>query len=82
MLIDSIIKQYEFETKLISIGNVQMGISVLEYFKNLAESLQIIGYDYHRFIIYLDEIIKSKKEIKFKNNENNILKREKNKENI
>ena len=64
MLIDSIIKQYEFETKLISIGNVQMGISVLEYFKNLAESLQIIGYDYHRFIIYLDEIIKSKKEIK------------------
>lgn len=63
-LINNIINIYEFNTKLINIGNVQMGISVLEYFKNLAESLQNIGYDYHRFIIYLDDIITSKKEIK------------------
>lgn len=63
-LINCIVDTYDFNMKLINIGNVQMGISVLEYFKNLSESLQDIGYDYHKFIVYLDDIISSKKEIK------------------
>ncbi|MCI5967338.1 MAG: UvrD-helicase domain-containing protein [Tenericutes bacterium] len=63
-LINCIVETYDFNMKLINIGNVQMGISVLEYFKNLSESLQDIGYDYHKFIVYLDDIISSKKEIK------------------
>ena len=63
-LISNIVREFEFDSKLVSIGNVQMGISVLEYFINLADSLQNIGYDYHRFIVYLDDIISNKKEIK------------------
>lgn len=63
-LISKIIEIYDFNSKLITIGNVQMGISVLEYFLDLANNLQTLDYDYHRFIKYLDDIISSEKEIK------------------
>ncbi len=63
-LISIIIEEFEFSKKLITFGNVQMGISVLEYFLDLASNLQELGYDYHRFIVYLDYIIDSGKAIK------------------
>jgi len=63
-LIEKIKEIYLFDEKLITIGNVEMGISVLEYFLELSQNLQELGYDYHRFIVYLDNIIESKKEIK------------------
>ncbi len=62
-LLENIIQEFEFETKLIEIGNIQTGISVLEYFKNLSINLQNLGYDYQQFITYLDGIIQSEKEI-------------------
>ncbi len=63
-LVDLIIDEFNFYETMITYGNVSMGLTVLEYFQNLADSLQSIGYDYHRFIIYLDYIIDSGKEIK------------------
>lgn len=72
-VISNIIDEFEFAKKMITFGNVEMGLSVLEYFLNLASNLQELGYDYHRFIVYLDYIIESGKEIKIPvsvNNEN------------
>lgn len=63
-VISNLIDEFEISQKIITVGNVQMGISVLEYFLNLADNLQNLGYDYHKFIIYLDDIIDSGKEIK------------------
>lgn len=63
-LIDEIIEKFDFYKKIITYGNVSMGLSVLEYFQDLATNLQVLGYDYHRFIVYLEYIIESGKEIK------------------
>lgn len=63
-LISKIIEEFDFSSKMITYGNISMGISVLEYFQDLATNLQELDYDYHRFISYLDYIIESGKEIK------------------
>ena len=63
-LIEEIIYEFDFSNKLISVGNIDMGIAVLEYFLNLSKSLQDLGYDYHDFINYLDEVIKNKSDIR------------------
>lgn len=63
-LLSKIVEVYDFHTNLIKVGNVQMGISVLEYFIELATNIQNLGYDYKYFIKYLDDIIDTKKEIK------------------
>jgi len=63
-IISKIIDEFEISEKIINFGNIEMGIAVLEYFLNLADNLQNLGYDYHRFIEYLDNIIENGKEIK------------------
>lgn len=63
-LINKIIEEFDFSSKIITYGNINIGLSVLEYFQNLSTNLQEIGYDYHKFIKYLDYIIESGKEIK------------------
>jgi len=63
-IIKQIIEKFEFSKKIITYGNVGMGLSVLEYFQDLATNLQELGYDYHKFIAYLEYIIESGKEIK------------------
>ena len=63
-IISKIIDEFEISEKIINFGNIEMGIAVLEYFLNLADNLQNLGYDYHRFIEYLDYIIENGKEIK------------------
>lgn len=63
-LLSKIVEVFDFHTNLIRVGNVQMGISVLEYFIELATNIQNLGYDYKYFITYLDNIIDTNKEIK------------------
>lgn len=63
-LIEKVKDVFCFDEKLITIGNIEMGIAVLEYFLGLANDLQKLGYNYHKFILYLEDIIDSKKEIK------------------
>lgn len=63
-IINEIIDRFKFSEKIITYGNVSMGLSVLEYFQDLANNLQELGYDYHKFITYLEYIIESGKEIK------------------
>lgn len=63
-IINEIIKEFDFSSKIITYGNISMGLAVLEYFQELATDLQKLSYDYHNFIIYLDDIIESGKEIK------------------
>ena len=63
-LLELIIEKFDFSSKIITYGSVEMGLSVLDYFLELASNLEELGYDYHRFIEYLDYIIKNQKQIK------------------
>ncbi len=63
-LMNEIVDKFDFSKTIIAYGNVSMGLSVLEYFKDLTTNLQELGYDYHKFITYLEYIIESGKEIK------------------
>lgn len=63
-IISSIIEEFCFTEKMITVGNIQTGLAVLDYFIELAGNLQKLDYDYHRFISYLDYIVEQGKEIK------------------
>lgn len=63
-LISIIIEEFAFSEKMITVGNIEMGLAVLEYFTELSSNLQKLDYDYHHFILYLDYIIENEKEIK------------------
>ncbi len=63
-LLSRIKEEFAFDQKLIQVGNIEMGIAVLEYFLSLAQNLQKLGYDYHRFLVYLDYMIDNQKEMK------------------
>ena len=63
-LIELIKEEFEFDLKMITVGNVEVRLTILEYFINLCDSLENLNYDYHMFIKYLDDIIENKREIK------------------
>lgn len=63
-IISTLVEEFSFSERMITVGNVKMGLAVLEYFIELSSNLQKLDYDYHRFILYLDYIIESGKEIK------------------
>lgn len=63
-IVSTIIEEFPFAEKMITVGNIQTGLAVLDYFIELASNLQNLDYDYHRFILYLDYIIEKGKEIK------------------
>ncbi len=56
---------FQWEEKLITIGNVEIGRKRLEYFYNLAESLENIGKTAEDFIAYLEEILESEDKVSF-----------------
>lgn len=63
-IISTIIEEFSFAEKMITVGNIQIGLAVLDYFIELAGNLQKLDYDYHKFILYLNYIIENGKEIK------------------
>lgn len=63
-VISMIVEEFSFYKKIITVGNVKMAVTVLEYLIEVANYLQELDYDYHHFILYLDDIITNKKEIK------------------
>lgn len=63
----TLIEEFQFYEKLITVGNIQMSISILEYFLELTANLEKLGYTYHEFIDYIEYIIENKKEIKISN---------------
>lgn len=64
-LILKIIDEFDFYQRLITIGDINLRISVLDKLVNLASDLMILDYDYLVFIDYLDDVLNdSHKEIK------------------
>ena len=64
-LILKIIDEFDFYERLITVGDINLRISVLDKLVNLANDLMILDYDYLVFIDYLDDILNDPhKEIK------------------
>ena len=64
-LLVEIIDKFSFYEKMITVGNIQNHIIVLDYLVELATNLSDIGYTINDFYDYLDSILKNKYEIKF-----------------
>ena len=60
-LMERIKDVFNFDERIITVGNVNVRISTLEYFINLAGDLSSMDYDYHKFIEYLTSIIENDK---------------------
>ena len=62
-LVERIRYLFDFDNKMISVGDIEIRTTILDYFINLSESLASLDYDYKMFIEYLDDIISNKREI-------------------
>ena len=66
ILLHRILTTYQFYQKLILVGNVGDAIIRLDYFEDLANSVETLGFTIEDFGEYLDEMIASKTEIRYK----------------
>lgn len=70
-----LINEFDFYTKLIRVGNVELSTNNLEYIIETASNLKKLGYTLEEFSLYLKNIIESGKEIKIPammGNENSV----------
>lgn len=56
---------FQFEDKLVTVGNIEIGRKRLEYFYHLAESLENVGKTVEDFIDYLEEIFENGDKVSF-----------------
>ena len=56
-LIDNIITKYDIYNKLVTIGDINNSLSLLDYLKDLGSSLSNLGYTPIEFVSYIDNII-------------------------
>ena len=59
-LLITIIDEFNFYEKMITVGNISLRITILDKMVNLAEELSNIDYDINIFIDYLDNILNDK----------------------
>ena len=64
VLLNMIVDKFDFINKLITVGNIENKISILDYLKNTFVDLDSIGYGINELNDYLDSIINTNKEIK------------------
>ena len=70
-IIEEIIEKFNFYENIISVGNIDSHIAVLDYIINLASSLSDIGYTIIDFYNYLEEVIENKSDIRLNKDSNN-----------
>ncbi len=63
-LLYTIIKEFDFYNKLITIGDVEERLTKLEYFINNCDNLNNLGMDIYEISNYFEEILKSDNDIK------------------
>lgn len=59
-LIDNIITDYDVYNKLVTMGDINSSISMLDYLKDLGNSLSNLGYTPVEFTSYIDDILDDK----------------------
>ncbi len=67
-LLDYLITEYDFYNKIITVGNIKETLIRLDYFKELASSLENLGYTYLDFLDYLEAMILKDETIKYSTN--------------
>jgi len=71
MLLDTIINEFDFYNKIITVGNIKESIIRLEYIVNLSKNLEKMGYNITDFYEYLENISSKNYDIKFSSNSEN-----------
>lgn len=67
-----IIEKYDFYNKIITVGDIESRMAVLEYLTNLSLNLTNIGYDINDYLEYLEKVIEENIEIRYSvNNKDN-----------
>ena len=56
-LINTIIEEFNFYEKMLTVPNISERITVLESFINMCDTLSSMNYDYHMFALYLTDIL-------------------------
>ncbi len=70
ILLEKIIKEFDFYDKLLTSEGIGESIIRLDYFKDLALSLEGLGYTYLDFLDYLNMMLESGETIKYSLNKN------------
>lgn len=65
LLLSTIIDEFKFYEKIITVGDIDSHIVVLDYILSLASDMSLMGYTVVDFYNYLDKIINEKYDIKF-----------------
>ncbi|MEG0995106.1 MAG: 3'-5' exonuclease, partial [Bacilli bacterium] len=75
-LLDKLLSTFNYYDNLISLGNVEEGITRIFYIKSLIKDLALNGYSILDVYNYLEDVLKGKLEIKYKEvvDENNAVK--------
>lgn len=64
-LIETIVNSFDYYNKIITVGNVESHMVVIEYLLNLSDSLTKIGYTINDFYEYLKLILDKKYDIRY-----------------
>ncbi len=70
VLLERIIKEFDFYERLLTMEGIEESIIRLDYFKDLALSLEGLGYTYLDFLDYLNMMLESGETIKYSLNKN------------
>jgi len=62
---DFIVWKYDFYNKIISVGNVDSRMAVIDYLMDLSLNLTNIGYDINDYLEYLETVIEDNVEIRY-----------------
>ena len=65
VLIQNILVEFDFYSKLITVGNIEEAMIRLEYLEQLSNNLGNLGYTYIEFISYLKKMIDNKEKIEY-----------------
>ena len=66
LLLERIIQDYDYYQKLILKGNIKDAMMRIDYLLDLASSMESIGYTIEDFLDYLNQMIDTKTEIRYK----------------
>ncbi len=68
-LLDEIIEKFDFYKKLLTINSITDNIIKIDYLYTLADTLNKMGYTYHDFIMFIDNLFDSDENIRFQLNQ-------------
>ena len=70
LLIDKILKVFDYYNKLLTINNIESSLIRIDKIKEYATNLENLGYNIEEYSNYLEELIGSKFDLKYSNNDN------------